>query len=272
MPSIYDTSAGRTQGTSRGSASTGRGLYGNLPPGTYNAGGTPGNNAYVRDTQGNELVSTNLNGLLDRNGAYIQNARREGLNLAGDRGMMNSSIAAGNSQRSAIQAGLPIAQGDAAAYGATAAQNQDALNQNMLTSMNNETQLGTAQIGANASMYGDDLGLVNARENRAYGGEQQGLDRSFQDYMAQSGHSRNVDMANLGYRNNLGMGLLDIGGRMLVNQQSFYNNAGLEAMDNPAIMSNPEAFGNYMNFISSPFSGYIDNILANLVGSGGGQP
>lgn len=186
--------------------------------------------------------------------------------------MMNSSIAAGNSQRSAIQAGLPIAQGDAAAYGATAAQNQDALNQNMLTSMNNETQLGTAQIGANASMYGDDLGLVNARENRAYGGEQQGLDRSFQDYMAQSGHSRNVDMANLGYRHNLGMGLLGIGGQMLGNQQSFYNNAGLAAMNNPAIMSNPEALGNYMSFISSPFSVYIDNTFANLSGSGGGQP
>jgi len=269
MPSIYNTAAGYNTGNSNGTTTTGRGLFGNLPSGMYNAGGSGGSNAYVRTAQPNELVSHNLNGLLnDPNSAYMQNARQSGLDLASDRHLLNSSIAAGNSQRAAIQAGLPIAQGDAGAFMAAAGQNQDALNQNELTAMNNATSLGTAQIGANASMYGDDLGLVNQREGRAFSGEQQGLDRSFQDYMSQLGHSQSVDMANLGYQHNLGTGLLGLGSNLMQGQQNFYQTAGVNAMQNPAIMSDPQSFGNYMNFISSPFSGYIDSIFEQLFGGG----
>lgn len=282
MPSIYNTAAGRPammppspppQGgtggyssTSTGTTTTGRGLYGNLPTGIFNAGGTSGNNAYVRNVQGNELTSQQLNGLIGQDSEYMRLARQSGMDMASARGLGNSSIAVGNSQRAAIQSALPIAQADAGAYMTAAGQNQDALNQNMLTSMNNQTALGQARIGANASMYGDDLQLMNQREGRAFSGEQQGLDRAFRDYLQQLGHSQNVDMANLGYQHTLGSGLFGLGADMMRQQQGFYNNAGMYAMNNPAIMSNPEAFGNYMNFISSPFSGYIDNIFANLFG------
>lgn len=268
MPSIF-YNVRSPQGTSQGSStsSQSRGVYNNLPAGIYNAG-TGGNNAYVRDTQNNELVSNNLNGLLNSNSAYMQNARQTGLDLANSRGLLNSSIAAGNSQRAAIQAGLPIAQGDAAAYQAAAAQNQDALNAILSESMSNQTSRDVAGIGAQASMYGDDLGLMNARENRAYSGEQQGLDRAFQDYMSQLGHSQNVDLNQLNYQNQMGMGLLGLGSNLLQGQQSFYNTVGRDAMSNPAIMANPEAFGNYMNWISSPFSGWLDNIFSSLFGGG----
>lgn len=46
---------------------------------------------------------------LDPNSAFMQNARQEGLEFASKRGLLNSSIAAGNSQRAAIQASQPIA-------------------------------------------------------------------------------------------------------------------------------------------------------------------
>lgn len=271
MPStsIYAPGGGSSSGSSSGSASTGRGLYGNLPQGMYNAGGSGGSNAYVRDAQPNELVSTNLNGLLDENGQYMQLARQSGLDQAGSRGLLNSSIAAGNSQRAAIQSGLPIAQGDAQAYMAAAGQNQDALNQNELTAMNNATSENVANIGAGASMYGDDLGLMNQREGRAFSGEMQGLDRSFADYLSQLGHSQNVDMSNLGYQHNLGTGLLSIGGNLLQGNQNASANYGMAAMQNPAIMENPEAFGNYMQFMNGPFNSYIDNIFAQLFGGGG---
>ena len=257
----------RRNNTGTSSSNQARGLYANLPTGIYNAGGNA-TNAYVRDTQGNELVSENLNGLLNSDSAYMQNARQTGLDLANSRGLLNSSIAAGNSQRAAIQAGLPIAQGDATAYGAAAAQNQDALNAILAESMGNASSENVAGIGAAASMYGDDLGLMNSRENRAFTGEQSGLDRSFQDYMSQLQHSQGLDNRAVDYRNNMGMGLLGLSGNLLQGQQSFYNNAGLRAMDNPAIMSNPEGFGNYMNWLSAPFSGYIDNIFASIFGGG----
>ena len=47
---------------------------------------------------------------LDPNSAFMKNARQEGLEFSASRGLLNSSIAAGNSQRAAIQASQPIAQ------------------------------------------------------------------------------------------------------------------------------------------------------------------
>lgn len=41
---------------------------------------------------------------------YIENARRRGMELAGARGGVNSSIAAGASERSALEAALPLVQ------------------------------------------------------------------------------------------------------------------------------------------------------------------
>lgn len=271
MPSIYESSFTAPR-TSTSTSSSSRGTYNTLPQGIYNAGGSNNNNAYVRDVQGNELVSNQLNGLLDSDSAYMQNARSRGTALAGSRGLLNSSIAAGNSQRAAIEAGLPIATADAGAYQTAAGQNQNALNAILQESMGNQSSENIANIGAGAQMYGADLGLMNNRENRAFTGEQAGYDRSFADYMSQLGHSQNMNMSNQTYQNNLGMGLLGIGGNLLQGQQSFYNTMGRDAMNNPAIMSNPEAFGNYMNWISNPFSGYIDNIFGGIFGNTGGSP
>lgn len=54
------------------------------------------------------VVQDYLNNLLDENGSYIQNAARRGSEMASARGMLNGSIAAGASTRSAIEAAQPI--------------------------------------------------------------------------------------------------------------------------------------------------------------------
>lgn len=46
--------------------------------------------------------------VLNSDNPYIQNARQQGLEHASNRGLLNSSIAAGNSQRAAIEASQPI--------------------------------------------------------------------------------------------------------------------------------------------------------------------
>jgi hypothetical protein len=46
--------------------------------------------------------------VLNSDNPYIQNARQMGLEHASNRGLLNSSIAAGNSQRAAIEASQPI--------------------------------------------------------------------------------------------------------------------------------------------------------------------
>ena len=48
--------------------------------------------------------------VLNSDNPYIENARRMGLEHASNRGLLNSSIAAGASQRAAIEASQPIAQ------------------------------------------------------------------------------------------------------------------------------------------------------------------
>ena len=58
-------------------------------------------------------VSGRLNTLLDSDSPYLARARTRGKQYANRRGLLNSSIAAGASEASAIDAALPIAQGDA---------------------------------------------------------------------------------------------------------------------------------------------------------------
>jgi hypothetical protein len=84
---------------------------------------------FVREITPNELVANQLNSLLSSNSAYMQNARQRGLEVANARGNLNSSIAAGASQRAALEAALPIAQSDAQAYREANAANFDSLAQ-----------------------------------------------------------------------------------------------------------------------------------------------
>lgn len=55
-----------------------------------------------------QVVGQSLQGMLDPNSAYIQNARRRGMELANQRGGINSTIAAGASERAAMEAAAPL--------------------------------------------------------------------------------------------------------------------------------------------------------------------
>lgn len=58
----------------------------------------------------NTRVSQSLEHFMDPNSAYIQNARQRGAEQAAVRGGVNSSIAAGASERAALEAAMPLAQ------------------------------------------------------------------------------------------------------------------------------------------------------------------
>lgn len=257
--SIGNGAGGGGNGNATSTTTQSRGTYGALPAGSWNAGAA-GNSAYMRTANPNELTSNNLNGLLSGNSAYMQNAARRGQEQAASRGLLNSSIAAGNSQRSAIEAGMPIAQADAQANIQAAQSNQDALNAILAEQMGNATSTENAHIGANASMYGDDLGLMNQREGRAFSGEQNGLDRAFRDY---------TDQRDYGYGQN--NRLLDYALGSLGSSQSFNQNLGLAGITNPAFASNPAGASGYANFWSGPFTSGATSILDRFFPMGG-QP
>ena len=67
-----------------------------------------GPNANLRS--GADIVSSSLDSILNPNSDYIRNARQSGMEVAATRGGINSSIAAGASQRAAIDAAGTLAQ------------------------------------------------------------------------------------------------------------------------------------------------------------------
>lgn len=58
----------------------------------------------------NEMVQSSLEAMLNPSSQYIKNARQRGIEYAATRGGINSSIAAGAAERSAIEAAAPLAQ------------------------------------------------------------------------------------------------------------------------------------------------------------------
>lgn len=58
---------------------------------------------------GSDMVQGNLEAMLSPNSDYIRNARQRGIEYAGSRGGLNSTIAAGASERAAIEAAAPLA-------------------------------------------------------------------------------------------------------------------------------------------------------------------
>ena len=65
------------------------------------------------DVNYNQRLGGSLEYFMDPNSAYIQNARQRGMEQAAVRGGVNSSIAAGASERAALDAAVPLAQSSA---------------------------------------------------------------------------------------------------------------------------------------------------------------
>jgi hypothetical protein len=146
------------------------------------------NRAYVREVQPDELSGNRITGLLDANNPYITNARRRGTEQAGSRGNINSSMAAGAAERSAIEAASPLALQEAGAFGTAAGQNLEYLNQMALEGARDDRAEWDriAAMEASARAGGDRLQMQ--REQLAFEGEQRGLDRSHQNYRDYTGY------------------------------------------------------------------------------------
>lgn len=238
----------------------------NYPSNIYGVG-PGGSGTAVGTLQNNELTSYNLNQLTDSNNPYIKQATQGAINQANSRGLLNSSIAAGNARGAAIQAALPIAQSDAqAALGLQS------------TNLNNLSKAETANIGANAEMTSagtaasasmdvarqNNAGaLLRQQDDLAFQGEQAGLNYQRDLGRDQQQYYNAAALSQQGYQQNLGLDSFNLGATLLQGQQSFFSSAGLAAMNDPAIMGNPEAFGGYLQFLMNPFSSIIDNVFSN---------
>lgn len=67
-------------------------------------------NPFADAASPDSLVQSSLEAMLNPNSQYIQNARQRGTEFAASRGGLNSSIAAGASERAAIESAMPLVQ------------------------------------------------------------------------------------------------------------------------------------------------------------------
>lgn len=63
---------------------------------------------YINQPSGNQMVQSSLEAMINPNSSYIRNARQHGVEYAAQRGGLNSSIAAGASERAAIDSAQPL--------------------------------------------------------------------------------------------------------------------------------------------------------------------
>jgi hypothetical protein len=279
------------------------GLYNQPAIGANPAKGLSGadGRSYVGQVQGDELVENRLGNLLAKDSNYIQNARSRGLQGASRRGMLNSSIAQGAAERSAIEAGMPIASADAQTYLQTRMQNQSDLNQNlmqerditnrMLESERNRQIAGDASNAAAAdAALRRQLELQMQRERLAFEGEQGGLTRQQQEMMSRLGFDQDIGRMGIGYQQDLGrMGAdynfrdnlanndafrqdwltnnqfnRDFYGSMALNMQQaqIQNSSQFYRQMGEALFSNPEVFGN-PDFLSGINNFFQTNIFDN---------
>jgi hypothetical protein len=80
----------------------------------------------ARNIAPQETVSGQLTGLIAGDSKYIQSAKASGMATANERGLLNSTMAAGTAEKAAIDAAAPIAAQDASTYAASGLSSQNA--------------------------------------------------------------------------------------------------------------------------------------------------
>ena len=109
-----------------------------------------------RAPSGTSQVMSSLDQVVGANSPYLANARRRGLEVAATRGGINSSIAAGSSERAALDAAMPLVQQGVAID----QQAQDVKYNEWLSQQN----FGRALFG---QQYTNSLGMLNQLQQYA---------------------------------------------------------------------------------------------------------
>ena len=120
-------------------------------------------------------VSGQMTGLLNQNSPYMQAATAGAMRTANNRGLLNSSIAAGEGQKAAIESSMPIAQQDAGFYQGIHTQNAKTISDSFLNNQigeldYNKSVTTSAQIGAQTAQ--DYAGKFSLQKLSDYAQEQ----------------------------------------------------------------------------------------------------
>lgn len=226
--------------------------------GQYNANDT---DPALRELQDNELVSKNLKSLLDSDSRYIQDARLRGTEAASKSGMLMSSVSAGMSERAAIEAGLPIAQGDASAATAVYRDNMAAKNSDLLADQQNRASLIGQQMGIAAN-------LADAERNRAFQAIEQQRQMDFNAYQQQQAQAwqgsqndlQRLQERQMAYYNQI----YGREGQLSNTLASIYSNPNLTAEQQAAAVKNANAmYSSLWNTMNATLASGVPQIYTN---------
>lgn len=186
-----------------------------------------------------ELANQYMAQILGADSPYIQSARQHGVEQANARGMLNSSIAAGASQRAAIDAAQPMFQ---AATGLNAQREN-----NNFQGMMQRTQLG--------------MGLLGQRENNAFQGDQAQRDRNLKIKLQSDAAYQQDWLSNQDFTRQFNAALSMI---PIQTANQFMQNIQQYAIENPEIYT-PQMINGMQNF----FSQSMATLLAKYFPKGG---
>lgn len=288
---------GSTSSSSGGTSGTlaTQGLY--TRPGASNEGLNAGTRsvanglAYNRSVQPEGLVENRLNNLLDANGEYIQQATQAGERFAANRGLLNSSIAAGASRAEAYKAGMPIAAADANSINSAEEQNVAVLNQNhmqerqlmneaTIAAANQQSAQGAYEAGAREAAADREFRRQMQREQYGYEGEQRQLDRlhdfgtmdreyDWRSRFADDDAFRSEWMADNNFnREFYGSMATMFAGAQLNSSQDFFSMLNQYQFENPDIFSQ-EDYGNAMNYMGGSMASFLGDLFSSIMGGGG---
>lgn len=188
--------------------------------------GTPTNPATyagqgIGPTQGSVRTADHLNYLLSQNSPYMQNAAFKGAAVANQRGLLNSSLAAGHAQRAAIEAAMPIAQDDAAFYKRLGELGYG--NQLDMGKMSLEQQYALQRMG-----YGNelDIGKMTAEQRNLL--ERMGFGNEL-DLTKMTAEQRNL-LERMGYGNELDLTKMNVEQRNLLDRMGYGNSLEIEKL------------------------------------------
>ena len=122
-----------------------------------------------------DTVAAQMNTLLSKESPYITRARTSAAQYANTRGLLNSSMAAGAGEASAIDAALPIASQDANIFNTTRLTNQSAKNRGFEFTAGSQNQGALTAFQANKALESQKLSGEQALQQIGASGEQQRL-------------------------------------------------------------------------------------------------
>lgn len=121
-----------------------------------------------------------LDQLLSSGGSYIRNAQRRGLETAGARGLMNSSIASGAAQRAAVESSMPILNQIMNLQGQREQQDWQTNQANRAAALGLTEQERTQDFQRTQNLVNQAADLTRQRENQAFQAQESQLGRTQQ--------------------------------------------------------------------------------------------